>query len=420
MKQRLKQIINNQFLRNVSTLAVGSIISQIIVVATSPVLSRLFTQEAFGVLSVFTSITVFFAVVSTGRYELAIGISDTKEKALRVLKLILTIGLSVSIFYLILIFLFKNIIPIQDNTGFLAHHTSYLAPIYIFFIAFYSGLGYWLQRSKAYKKITIANSLQVVITTLCSLFFGWFHIAEGLIYSLLVGILVAIIYILLREKDLFTHILSVKNIGEVAREYHSFPRYMIFSDLSLAASQQFMPVLLSLLFDTGIVGLYSMANRMIRLPNIMITSAIGNVFRNDAIEEIRAKGNCRELFVATFKKLAFIAVPIYLIIFLFSPVLFTWFLGEQWAMAGTFARILSVMLLFEFIAVPLSPVFYIRGKQKVFARLQVFNALLGAVMIYLGAYFFQSVVDSLIIFVISSIIFNICLIVFSFKCSLNV
>lgn len=419
MKEYIKSLTRNQFLRNVSTLAAGTLISQAVVVATSPLLSRLFSAEAFGMLSVFTSITVFFAVVSTGRYELALGLPECRTKALSVFRLILTIGFGVSLFYLGLILFLKNITHIVDKSGFLTGHTSYLAPFYIFLIAFYSGLGYWMQRQKAYKKITIANAVQVLIGSVFSLLFGWFQISEGLIYSLIIGMFVAIVYVLLGEKGLFSEILQAKNVGGVAREFHSFPKYMIFSDLSLTASQQFIPVLFSTLFSTGIVGLYSMANRMIRLPNIVITSAIGNIFRNDAIEEIREKGNCRELFVKTFKKLLFLSIPIYIGVFALSPSLFSWFLGKQWEMAGVFARILSVMLLFEFISTPLSSVFYIREKQKVLARIQMLNAVVGGLAIYLGYYFFNSAVGSLIVFVCSAVIFNLFLLRYSYKYSLH-
>src|SRR5690606_20177707 len=143
-----------------------------------------------------------------------------------------------------------------------------------------------------------------------------------------------------------------------------------FSDLSLAASQQFIPIIFSILYNTSIVGFFSMANRMIRLPNIVITSAIGNVFRNDAIDEIREKGNCLNLYKSTLKKLILISFPVFFVIFLISPFSFGWFFGEEWVEAGYYVRILSLMLSIEFIATPLNSMFYIREKQRVFMLIQ--------------------------------------------------
>ena len=419
MKQKVKQIFRNQFLKNVSTLAFGTIISQAIVVGTSPILSRIYSEESFGILSVFTSITVFFAVVSTGRYELALGLPESREKATKIFKLILKIGLFVSVFYFFLIFLLKNILSISDKTGFLSSGMEYFAPLYILLIAVYSACGYWQQRSKNYKQITIANAIQVISATLFSVVFGLLHVETGLIIALIIGILSSNLYLLSKDKTLIRSLLQATELKSVAKEYSSFPRYMIFSDLSLTASQQFIPVLFSILFNSSIVGFYAMANRLIRLPNIVITSAIGNVFRNDAIDEIRINGNCRILYMATFKKLTLMSIPIYIFVFFLSPTLFRLFLGEKWETAGLFARILSVMLMFEFVAVPLSTIFYIRKKQKLLARFQFCNAVIGGIGIYLGSHFFHTPFASLIIFVFSSVIFNILLMVFSYKYSFH-
>lgn len=417
MKKRFKEISQNKFLRNVSTLALGTILSQGIVVLSSPFLARLFSVEAFGTLSVFTSFTVFFAVLSTGRYELAIGLPETEGKALKIIKLIICIGVFVSLFYLGLIFLLKSILQFHDKTGFLTNNEAYLAPVYIFFIAIYSALGYWYQRQKDYKKITIANSIQVIIATAFSILFGILKFDSGMIWSLILGIIASNSYLFMRQKNLLKIIFLQKNVKDLAREYYSFPRYMIFSDLSLTASQQFIPILFSALYSTTIVGFFSMANRMLRLPNIVITSSIANVFRNDAIDEIRAKGNCEALYKSTFKKLILMSLPCYFILFLISPYVFEIIFGAKWHEAGIFARIISIFLLLEFVATPLNTLFYVREKQKILMRLQFLNAVFGGIMIFLGFKFFSSPAISLILFSLNSLIFNILFLFLSFKIS---
>lgn len=195
--------------------------------------------------------------------------------------------------------------------------------------------------------------------------FGVLKFENGLILSLILGIIISSTFLLLTDKKLLDELAdSNKGILEVGKEYSSFPRYMILSDLSLTACQQFIPILFSALYNTTIVGFFSMANRMIRLPNIVITSSVGNVFRNDAIDEIRNQGNCEKLYNSTFKKLLLMSFPIYLIIFAVSPKLFSIIFGAKWEVAGYMARILSVALFFEFISAPLNTLFYIFEKQK--------------------------------------------------------
>ncbi|UPQ75432.1 lipopolysaccharide biosynthesis protein [Chryseobacterium nepalense] len=417
MKEQLKQLYKNQFLKNVSTLVFGSIISQAVVVISAPLLSRLFSVESFGILSIFTSLTVFFAVLSTGRYEFAIGLPENDDKALKIFKLIIYIGAFVSVFYFAVIFLLKVILKVHDKTGFLVQKESFIAPLYIFFIAVYSALGYWKQRKKEYKKITIANALQVIATTIFSVTFGLLKISSGMIWGLIIGIFISTLYLFIEEKNLSYTIIKQKNVVDIAKEYYSFPRYMIFSDLSLTASQQFIPIVFSVLYSTTIVGFFSLANRMLRLPNIVITGSIGNVFRNDAIDEIRKKGNCETLYRSTLKKLTILSLPIYLTIFLIAPTIFDVIFGKEWKIAGYFARIMSIMLLFEFIAIPLNTLFYVREKQKILMRLQVLNSILTFIAIFLGYYFFKDYYYSLILYSSVSIISNINFIIFTNKLS---
>ncbi len=416
MKVLFNKIISNSFLKSVTTLALGTIISQVIVLASSPLLSRLFSVADFGVLSVFTSVSVFLAVLSTGRYELAIGLPEEDAKARQVFLLIIKIGFFVSFGYLAIIFILKNVLKINDDAGFLKEGTSLIAPVYIFFIAIYSGLGYWFQRFKKYKEITLANALQVCSTALLSLLFGFLHVKSGMIFSLVIGVILSCLFLIVRSPEVMKGFFSEPTLS-VAKEYISFPRYMILSDLSLTASQQFIPIIFSILYNTTIVGFFAMANRMLRLPNIVITSSIANVFRNEAIDELREKGDCKNIYIFTLKRLIIMSLPIYMLVFIFSPFLFEWFFGKEWLQAGYFARILSVLMMIEFVATPLNSVFYIVEKQKLLMRIQILLAVGGIFMIYVGYSVFKDPYYSLIFFCINSLIFNIILLYFSYSLS---
>jgi teichuronic acid exporter len=412
------RIINNPFLKNVSTLALGTIISQAIVVAASPLLTRLYSVEAFGMLSLFTSYVVIFSVISTGRYELAIGLPEKDDESKEILKLILILGLSVSFFYLSVIFVLREVFNFS-NFELFSSKWVYLAPLYVFFIAIFSGLTYWNQRKKRYKKITIANAIQVISTSFFSLIFGFFFRFEaGMIISLVLGIMVSTFF-LIKEFPFSDYKINFYSVKGIAKEYISFPKYLILSDLATTSSQQLIPIAFSVIYSTTIVGFFSLANRMLRLPNIIITVAIANVFRNDAIDEIRKNGNCERLYLSTLKKLVVISTPIYLIIFFVSPILFQFFFGDNWLRAGYFARILSVLLFFEFVATPLNSLFYISNSQKKLMKLQVLNALLGLFMIYLGYKLYQDALWSLVFFSVNSVLFNLVFIYITYKTSMR-
>ena len=181
MKERLKSLLKNKFLRNVITLSSGTFISQAVVLAASPLLARVYSVDSFGQLAIYTSFTTFLAVLSTGRYELAIGLPKEDDDALRIFKLILLIGLGVSFFYFIGVFLLKEVFNIYDSTRLLSNREAYLAPAYIFFIAIHSALNFWKHRQKRYKEITISNALQVISTIIFSIVLGYFDVQNAMI-----------------------------------------------------------------------------------------------------------------------------------------------------------------------------------------------------------------------------------------------
>ena len=418
LKNYIARAKRNSFLRNVAILSSGTIISQIIVIAASPFLTRLFPVESFGILQLFTSYMVISAVISTGRYELAMGLPSKDTDARKLFQLIVFLGATVSLLYLFIIFICKEILHLQENFEILKYWWIYLAPLYIFFIALFSGLIYWLHRKKNYKKITFANALQVILTAIFGIAFGLLRIESGLVLALIFSIIIATCYLLysyLKDNQLFTFS-EIKSQGSA---YIAFPKHMIISDLSLTTSQQFIPILFSFLFSTTVVGLYAMANRMLRLPNIVITSSIANVFRNDAIDEIRISGHCKLLYVSTFKKLLLLSIPIYFIVFVLAPTLFQVAFGEEWLEAGYYARIIALFLCVEFVATPLNTMFYIREKQKLLMRLQFLNAVFGALAIYLGAMIFDNARVSLVFYSATTLSFNLIMLFFSYKIATN-
>ena len=418
LKNLFHRLKSNAFFRNVATLASGTIISQLVVIGVSPLLSRIYSVESFGFLALFTSYMVISAVVSTGRYELAMGLPEKDEDSRKIFQLIIYLGFIVSLFYLLVIIVAKEVLHFQSKFEILKHWWIYLAPLYIFFIALYSGLGYWLQRKKNYKKITFVNALQVVAAAILSVVFGLLKIESGLILSLILAIIIATIYLLLdylKENKKFTF----AEVKEQGKKYLSFPKHMIVSDLSLTAGQQLTPILFSFLYSTTVVGFFSMANRMLRLPNIVITSSIGNVFRNDAIDEIRKIGNCKALYESTFKKLIYMSLPIYFVIFIVSPFLFKILFGAVWLEAGYYARIITLFLFIEFVATPLNTLYYVKEKQKLLMRLQFLNAVFGGLAIYLGAIVFHNPRMSLLFFAINAVFFNLLLLFFSYRIASN-
>ena len=77
----------SEFSRNVLTLMTGTTIAQAIPIAISPILTRLYTPEDFGVVGLFGAISGIFGAIATGKYELAIMLPKKDEDAINIFAL---------------------------------------------------------------------------------------------------------------------------------------------------------------------------------------------------------------------------------------------------------------------------------------------------------------------------------------------
>jgi O-antigen/teichoic acid export membrane protein len=112
--QRLK--LKSEFTRNVLTLMTGTTIAQAIPIAISPILTRIYTPEDFGIFALFIAISSIVGSIVNGRYELAIMLPKKDEDAINILVLGLIITSFISLLLLILIILFNDDLVIF-NTG---------------------------------------------------------------------------------------------------------------------------------------------------------------------------------------------------------------------------------------------------------------------------------------------------------------
>ncbi|MCK5335612.1 MAG: translocase, partial [Gammaproteobacteria bacterium] len=77
-----KNLPKEESSRNVLTLMTGTSIAQAIPIAISPLLTRIYTPNDFGVYALFISIATIFGSIANARYEMAIMLPHKDEDAL--------------------------------------------------------------------------------------------------------------------------------------------------------------------------------------------------------------------------------------------------------------------------------------------------------------------------------------------------
>ena len=385
-----KYIKDSQYKKNIMIMVGGRVLAQAIPILLTPLLTRLYSPSEFGIFGVYAAIIAFVAMISNGRYSLSIILpkSDIDAKRLFLLSSLLTIGVT-AIFGLIFIVLGNWFFDFFEIP--MLHKYLPILILNILFIGLYESLYYYVLRTKNYKILTTNIIIQALVLVSIRLLCGYLKFTEiGLIISYLIGYSVGYILLIFRLRipvfSLFQEF-KIFNYISLLKRYSRFPKYSLLAD-SLSVLATYSPnMLLNKIFGSVVTGYYSMSDKILGSPIWFVTSSVGDVFKQEASEQLRTKNSCFEVFIKTTKTLFFIGIIPFSILFIISPYVVPFVLGENWGEAGVFIQIFSIMYFLRFIISPVSHVIYIVNKQNYNVVFQAINLLTTVIAFGLGLYF---------------------------------
>lgn len=359
--------VKSDFIRNVATLIFGTSIAQLLPILISPILTRAYTPEEFGVFAMFTTLGTILGTVATGRYELAIMLPKTQRKALSVALLSFILTTFVCLLSIGLFSGFRvSISCLLENSAIAAW--LFLVPVFAFFYGSYQIINYWHNRHIRFKILSVSRVLQSIVTSGIQLLAGIFHFGVGgLITGLVVGQFTSFFWLLIRGRSdwkTFSNRLHLQRVLCEGKKYISFPLIDGPTSLLNVLSAQLPNVLFAILFSPAAAGFYFLTQRVLQAPVTLISGAFLDVFKQKASEEFQVYGHAKNIYKKTFKVLLLISLVPSIIAFFILPELFSFFFGKAWHEAGIFAQILMPAIFMRFLVSPLSFIIYIAQKQK--------------------------------------------------------
>lgn len=413
------------FISNVLTLTTGTALAQGLAVAATPILTRLYTPEDFGVLALFLSVTGIFSVVANWRYELAIVLPEADQDGLKVLALAALIAMGMSGLCLVLVAFFRRDIASLLNAPELAPWLWW-APLSLLLTGLFQGLTNWNIRKKQFRQQAVARVSQSVgmlgtqIGAGCAVSGAG---GSGLIIGTLAGQLVGTGLlgdrVFRQQKHLaLTHV-SPAALWEQAVRYKKFPFLTNFAGLLNQTAYQVPMWLLALFYSPQAVGFYLLANRIGFLPASLIGKSVSQVFLERAAREKNQTGRSIQAFKKTLLLLALLCVVPYIVLMTWGPPLFSLVFGEAWTQAGQFAAILAPLFLTKFIASPLSMINAVHEKQEVGLLWQVGLALLSVLSLIIAHRYFQDINNVLIVFSLLLMVWYLLLALITYRISLG-
>jgi len=151
-----KKFLKNEFLKNSLTLFSGVSVAQAILLAITPILSRLYSNELFGIYFLFTSIIVILKILSTFRIELSIMLPKNDEDSINLLSLAFLVNIIMNMLFFFFILLFRIFIDSLFGEKSL-NIFIYFIPLATFFVGISEILNHWNNRKKHYANISVSK-----------------------------------------------------------------------------------------------------------------------------------------------------------------------------------------------------------------------------------------------------------------------
>jgi O-antigen/teichoic acid export membrane protein len=347
------------------TLATGVSIGQAIPILISPILTRIYSPEDFGILALFLSISTLISVISSGRYEQAIMLPDSDQEAIHLTVMSWIFALIASIMMLLCIIGFHDVIMNTINNQALDTYI-YLTPLLTLILATFNIFNMLATRIKAFSLLSKVSVFKSMVNGSIQLIAGFLKSDPlGLILGQIFGSL-SQIFVLYYKVNRWMNIWTLPPVGsmkQLLRKYRRFPQFSVAAVLSNTLTQNVLHISISSMFSVSLLGLFSFANRMLILPMSFLGNSVGQVFFQEASNEKNESGSAQRALRSTFWKLSALSILGFGMLYFFVEDLFTIVFGPDWAQAGLFAKLLIPMMAAKFVVSPLSVINNIYDKQ---------------------------------------------------------
>jgi O-antigen/teichoic acid export membrane protein len=369
MKERIARYFPpGSFGRAVATLAGGTAIAQIVAIAASPIITRLYVPAEFGLLAVYVAVVIILLPLATLSYENAIPLPGDDLVAANLVAVVCTLTVIMGG----LIAAVVGIVP--DRAAALLRNPSirsylWLIPLGLIGAGLFQVMTYWTIRDGYFKGLAQARLTQAVGMASVQVGAGLAGLgAVGLMLGDIVGRSGGSLRLLrwsLRTHRPAFQAISLAGMKAAATRYRRFPVFQSWGSLLNTMAGQLPVVLFSGFYSLRVAGWFALSTRVLQLPMMLIGSAVAHVYLNEAALLARTDAIllASRFRAMVFRLFAVGLVPSLLLGTVAQP-LFAFVFGSEWRPAGLYGQIMAPMLLAQFVISPLSVTLNVIEKQS--------------------------------------------------------
>lgn len=397
ISQRLSALLQgslrSRLLRNIVTVVSGTAGAQALTLAFMPVITRIYGPEAYGVLGTFLSVTMMLIPVAALTYPIAIVLPKRDGDARGLVRLSLMVATLLTLLVAMVLGLFGDQITARLEIGIIQPYLM-LIPLVMFSAAALEICQQWLFRTQRFR---ITASVAVGH----SLLFNTLRTVAGLVQSsALVLVCTTALQQALHAAMLGLTLLRAKphsdnhaaeesdnraSLRELARRHGDFPLYRAPVMLINATSQHLPTLVLAAFFGPAVAGFFALCRQALTMPTNMIGKSVADVYYPRITRAIHDREPVAAMLVKATAALGLVGLVPFSIVVIFGPWLFSFVFGEQWHVAGEFARWMALAEYVVFTSRPCVVAVPALSLQGRFLLFEVFSTSLRLVALFGGA-----------------------------------
>ncbi|MCG8449224.1 MAG: oligosaccharide flippase family protein, partial [Pirellulales bacterium] len=391
MRSRLKSIVNSllrpqvrgsRFVSQVLTVGCGAGLAQVALICFSPVLSRMYAPEAFATFALFAVIAHLLSIAGSGRYEMALMLPEKDVEAGCALIMAGGLPLVVTVIgYLGMI--------ICTLAGASLKLWVWTVPVGALVFAWGTVTLRWQARKQRFSAIAHAEMVAVAISLTFQLTAGMLaNQASGmyLVAGQLLGRMAAVGFLWQTMKEdwlSFKDVVSRRKVLKTAKDYIHFPLFSSTASLIGKVNQEVPKLMLAAFFSSHALGSFALCTRALNTPTSLVGRAIGDVFFPWISKSRNNTSKTREMLLYVCGASLLLILGPALVLFFWAEQLFVFVFGEQWALAGAYARLLIPVLIAQFVVQPVALALHAFEKQSA-----VFIWQIGTLAVLVSAFLF--------------------------------
>ncbi len=416
VKDKISLLFQNSFLRNVAVLISGTAGAQAITMLFSPVITRVYGPEAFGLLGAFLSAVAIANPVAALTYPIAIVLpkEDSDAKLLGFLSTIMAVIVAI-ILSLVLALKGRYILSLIQAEAIVQY--IQLIPVMMLFTAFLQIAEQYSIRLKLFHVNAKATIIQSIVTGIVKVGGGILNPAA----VLLIGITTAgkalhavLMFLGIRknrktEKTVF-EMPDINRMIQLAGTYRDFPLFRA-PQYSINALSQNLPLLmLAAFFGPSSAGFFAICARVLAMPVQLIGKSVADVIYPRFSEAVNKKESITHMLLKSTAMLAAVGLIPFGIVFASGPWLFGFVFGQEWTTAGEYARWLSLWFLLGLMIRPSIAAIPVLKMQGWFLVYEIISVIARVVVLWAGYRLFENEVWVIILFSITGVIVSTALI----------